>query len=193
MAQIRIDADKEERMIAQILRDEKKLLPAEANALATNICRRLTVAIPTPTNPPLQGYRIIRSSPPDGGDEFIAAHAEHARCHAVPSNLVASVGSVAGTDCRVSVRPQRAVIGRSQRYHGRVTGWRRMIASGIVMFALPRRTDIRNRSVRSEKCQQRKSRIPGFFILRASYRNRGAQLALIFEAAAALGRFARLG
>src|SRR3977135_1294068 len=25
-------------------------------------------------------------------------------------------------------------------------------------------------------CQQRKSRIPGFFILRASYRNRGAQL-----------------
>jgi len=153
MAQIRIDADKEERMIAQILRDEKKLLPAEANALATNICRRLTVAIPTPTNPPLQGYRIIRSSPPDGGDEFIAAHAEHARCHAVPSNLVASVGSVAGTDCRVSVRPQRAVIGRSQRYHGRVTGWRRMIASGIVMFALPRRTDIRNRSVRSEKCR----------------------------------------
>ena len=93
MAQIRIDADKEERMIAQILRDEKKLLPAEANALATNICRRLTVAIPTPTNLPLQGYRIIRSSPPDGGDEFIAAHAEHARCHAVPSNLVASVGS----------------------------------------------------------------------------------------------------
>src|SRR6267154_3102217 len=42
-------------------------------------------------------------------------------------------------------------------------------------------------------CQQRKSRIPGFFILRASYRNRGAQLALIFEAAAALGRFERLG
>src|SRR5882762_9261727 len=41
------------------------------------------------------------------------------------------------------------------------------------------------------KSQQRKS--PGFLILRASYRNRGAQLALIFEAAAALGRFARLG
>jgi hypothetical protein len=73
MAQIRIDADKAERMIAQILRDEKKLLPAEANALATNICRRLTVAMPTPTNPPLQGYRIIRSSPPDGGDESIVA------------------------------------------------------------------------------------------------------------------------
>jgi hypothetical protein len=40
---------------------------------------------------------------------------------------------------------------------------------------------------------QRKSRFPGFFILRASYRNRGAQLVLIFEAAAALGCFARLG
>src|ERR1700682_6223981 len=45
----------------------------------------------------------------------------------------------------------------------------------------------------SQRCQERKSRIPGFFILRASYRNRGAQLVLIFEAAAALGRFARLG
>src|SRR6202043_1923783 len=31
------------------------------------------------------------------------------------------------------------------------------------------------------------------FILQASYRNRAAQLAPIFEAAAALGRFARLG
>src|SRR5260370_17959715 len=41
------------------------------------------------------------------------------------------------------------------------------------------------------KSQQRKS--PGFFILRASYRNRGAQLALIFEAPAALGRSAGLG
>src|SRR5260370_32861353 len=30
-------------------------------------------------------------------------------------------------------------------------------------------------------------------MLRASYRTRGAELALIFEAAAALGRFARLG
>src|SRR6202171_5499091 len=45
----------------------------------------------------------------------------------------------------------------------------------------------------SQMCQQRKSRILGFFILRASNRNRGAQLVLIFEAAAALGRFARLG
>src|ERR1039457_5640502 len=43
----------------------------------------------------------------------------------------------------------------------------------------------------SEMCQP--TRILGFFILRASYRNRGAQLVFIFEAAAVLGCFARLG
>jgi hypothetical protein len=73
MAEIRIDAAKAERMIAQILRDEKGLLPADANAVAANICRRLSVAMPTPTNPPLQGYRIISSYPSNGGDEFAAA------------------------------------------------------------------------------------------------------------------------
>ena len=73
MAEIRIDAAKAERMIAQILRDEKRFFPADANALAANICRRLTTAMPTPTNPPLQGDRIIPWHPPDGGSEFIAA------------------------------------------------------------------------------------------------------------------------
>jgi hypothetical protein len=34
MAEIRIDAAKAKRMIAQILRDEKGLLPADANAVA---------------------------------------------------------------------------------------------------------------------------------------------------------------
>ena len=42
MAEIRIDAAKAERLISQILRDEKQLLSADANALAANICRRLT-------------------------------------------------------------------------------------------------------------------------------------------------------
>ena len=70
MAEIRIDAAKAERMIAQILRDEKRLLPADANATAANICRRLTTAMPLPTNQPLQGYRIISSHAPD---EFTAA------------------------------------------------------------------------------------------------------------------------
>jgi len=72
MPDIRIDAAKAERMIAQILRDEKKLLPADANALAANICRRLSSAMATPTNPPLQGYRMIRDNPPYNGD-FTAA------------------------------------------------------------------------------------------------------------------------
>jgi hypothetical protein len=72
MSDIQIDAEKAERMIAQILRDEKKMLPAEANAVAANICRRLSTAMAMPTNQPLQGYRIIRDSPPYGGD-FAAA------------------------------------------------------------------------------------------------------------------------
>jgi hypothetical protein len=73
MAEIRIDAAKAERIIAQILRDEKRLLPADANAVAANICRRLTIAMPLPTNQPLQGDRIISPFPPDGGHEFTAA------------------------------------------------------------------------------------------------------------------------
>ena len=46
MAEIRIDAAKAERMIAQILRDDGDLLPAKANTLAANICRRLSAAMP---------------------------------------------------------------------------------------------------------------------------------------------------
>ena len=76
MTEIRIDADKAERLISQILRTEKGLLPADANALAANICRRLVTVMPTPTNQPLAGYRIFPSYPPDGGGEFIAALAE---------------------------------------------------------------------------------------------------------------------
>jgi hypothetical protein len=64
MAEIRIDAAKAERMISQILREEKGLLPAEANAVATNICRRLSAAMAMPTNPPLAGYRVIPKHPP---------------------------------------------------------------------------------------------------------------------------------
>jgi hypothetical protein len=75
MADIRIDAGKAERMIAQILRDERKLLPADANAIAANICRRLSSAMATPTNQPLQGYRLIQDFPPFGSD-FTAALGE---------------------------------------------------------------------------------------------------------------------
>ena len=68
MTDIRIDSAKAERMIAQILRNKKKLLPADANAVAANICRRLSSAMAAPTNQPLQGYRIIREWPPYEGD-----------------------------------------------------------------------------------------------------------------------------
>jgi hypothetical protein len=68
MPDITIDAAKAERMIAQILRDEAGLLPAKANELAASIRRRLSSAMATPTHAPLQGYRLIGSSPPYGGD-----------------------------------------------------------------------------------------------------------------------------
>jgi hypothetical protein len=55
-------------MIAQILRDERKLLPADASQLAAYICKRLAAAMATPTNQPLQSYRIIPASPPYESD-----------------------------------------------------------------------------------------------------------------------------
>jgi hypothetical protein len=64
MAEIRIDAAKAERIVSQILREENGLLPAEANAVAANICRWLSAAMPMPTNPPLAGYRVIPKHPP---------------------------------------------------------------------------------------------------------------------------------
>ena len=53
MADIQIDATRAERIIAQILRDERRLLSEDANALAANICRRLSRAMATPTDQPL--------------------------------------------------------------------------------------------------------------------------------------------
>jgi hypothetical protein len=75
MPDIQIDADKAERMIAEILRTEKRFLPADANALAANICRRLTTAMATPTNHPLRGSRLIDRTPPHNSD-FTAALGE---------------------------------------------------------------------------------------------------------------------
>lgn len=73
MTELRIDREKAERMIAQILRDEQKMQPAQANALAENICRRLFSAMPTPTNQPLMGMRMIgkhRPFDPDFDDRI---------------------------------------------------------------------------------------------------------------------------
>jgi hypothetical protein len=65
MSEIYISADRAERIISQVLRDEGKLLPGSANALAANICRRLYTSMSLPTNQPLQDHRHIQDSPPN--------------------------------------------------------------------------------------------------------------------------------
>ena len=69
MAEIRIDADKAERMIAQMIRDDGGQLPAKANALAADICRRFSATQPTPL---AHNYRIISNSPPYASDFAVA-------------------------------------------------------------------------------------------------------------------------
>ncbi|UGY18137.1 hypothetical protein WDM22_41050 [Bradyrhizobium septentrionale] len=73
MTELRIDAGKAERIIAQTLHDEKGIPPADAAAVAANICRRLTMAMPT--SPSLDRYRIISREPP-AGDGFASAVAK---------------------------------------------------------------------------------------------------------------------
>ncbi len=63
MSEIRIDAAKAERMIAQTLRDDHKMLPAQANAAADHLCRRLKSAMTTPSAQQLARYRLIGSYP----------------------------------------------------------------------------------------------------------------------------------
>jgi hypothetical protein len=70
MTELRIDAGKAERIITQILRDEKGIPPADAAAVAAIICRRLTTAMPT--SPSLDRYRIISREPPDVDDFAIS-------------------------------------------------------------------------------------------------------------------------
>lgn len=65
MSEIRIDADKAERMIAQTLRDDHKMLPAQANAVAEHLCRRLRSAMATPGAQQLRQYRLIGYYPYD--------------------------------------------------------------------------------------------------------------------------------
>ena len=60
---IHIDRDKAARMLALMLREEAKLLPAQANALADKMCSRLISAMPTPTKPGMRGTRMIRRYP----------------------------------------------------------------------------------------------------------------------------------
>lgn len=73
MTELRIDVGKAERIITQILRDEKGIPPADSAAVAAIICRRLTTAVPTSAS--LDRYRIISREPPDV-DDFAIAVAE---------------------------------------------------------------------------------------------------------------------
>lgn len=73
LSEIRLGADKIERIISQVLRDDGKLPPAKANDLATIICLRLSTSMPLPNNQQLRGYRMIahfgpRKRPSDGVD-----------------------------------------------------------------------------------------------------------------------------
>ena len=70
MTELRIDVGKAERIITQILRDEKGIPPADSAAVAAIICRRLTTAVPTSAS--LDRYRIISREPPDVDDFAIA-------------------------------------------------------------------------------------------------------------------------
>jgi hypothetical protein len=70
MTELRIDAEKAERLMTRTLRDEGGMLPADAIAVAANICRQLTAAMPT--SAPLAGYRIISREPPYGSDFAVA-------------------------------------------------------------------------------------------------------------------------
>jgi hypothetical protein len=63
VAELRIDAGKAERIIAQALL-EKGIGPADAPIVAGSICERLSMAMSR--NPSSDRYRIIPREPPDG-------------------------------------------------------------------------------------------------------------------------------
>jgi hypothetical protein len=73
VSELRIDAGKVERIIAQALLDVKSIGPADAAGLAASICRRLATSMPA--SAPLERYRIIPREPPDG-DGFASAVAK---------------------------------------------------------------------------------------------------------------------
>ncbi|MGM4992727.1 hypothetical protein [Tardiphaga sp. 841_E9_N1_2] len=60
MTEIRLDRDVIVRIVAQVLRDDFKMLPAKANEAADDIGRRLLTSLPTPAVTGLNGARLIR-------------------------------------------------------------------------------------------------------------------------------------
>jgi hypothetical protein len=82
MADILIEEDRAQRIIARILRDELKRSPDRANAVASSICSGLLAAMTTPSKPRLQGWRIINSYPPYKNDQFLVDVRKHIAAHA---------------------------------------------------------------------------------------------------------------
>ena len=77
MADLRIEKDKAEPLVALLLR-EKKMSPAEAGAFAITICNRLQAAMAMPTKPGLRGYKMILEHPPyEIRPEFMADLGSH--------------------------------------------------------------------------------------------------------------------
>lgn len=73
MADLRIEKEKAERLVALILREDLGMNPAIANDLSLKICNRVQAAMAVPTKPGLRGYRMIRRYPPhDREDDFTA-------------------------------------------------------------------------------------------------------------------------
>lgn len=67
MTTLKIEKHAAERLIARILRDELKILPAKANEMATKICSGIEFATPDPLRSGFgAGWRAIPRSAPRG-------------------------------------------------------------------------------------------------------------------------------
>lgn len=64
MTEIRLDSGQVERIIAQVLRDQYKMLPAVANEAALAIGTRLISSLPTPNTVSLKGMKVMSPHPP---------------------------------------------------------------------------------------------------------------------------------
>jgi len=72
MPQIQIDAERAERIIAQVLRDEQKINPSRANELASILCTRLRASVRTEAHVGLRGSRIISRMAPRGFEQAVS-------------------------------------------------------------------------------------------------------------------------
>jgi hypothetical protein len=73
LTDIRIDSLKAERTLALLLREDCKMLPADANAMAEKMVQRIAHARHSPTGPALKGARIIAENPDDETRERVGA------------------------------------------------------------------------------------------------------------------------